>query len=137
MEIAGIKFNGTEHSDFFLDNMQRCRYNDVYHKALIYCLGISEDTRNHIDNIYDFKSGMVKPECLTEGWITSGSARIVRLAFNLYNDGMPSVFIMRKNNAEIDDLLRESNEYTVSSIFCYSYGPYFLDAIKIRYPEYF
>ena len=58
---------------------------------MIYILGISDDTRNHFSQIYDIKSGYVNPECLHQGWQTSGSVKVVRLAFNLYTDGMPSV----------------------------------------------
>ena len=68
--------------------LEQARYQDCYHKALIYILGISEDTRNHFSQIYDIKSGYIKPECLHQGWQTSGSVRVVRLAFNLYTDGM-------------------------------------------------
>ncbi len=53
--------------------MSRVRYQDVYHKALCYCLGISGDMRRNINSIYDFKTGCVKTECLHEGWQTSGS----------------------------------------------------------------
>jgi site-specific recombinases, DNA invertase pin homologs len=63
----------------------------VYHKALCYCLGISVDTRRNINSIYDFKTGCVKTECLHEGWQTSGSMKVVRMAFNLYCNGTPSV----------------------------------------------
>ena len=51
----------------------------------MYCLGIDADTRRNIKTIYDFKTGCVKTECLHNGWITSGSAKVVRMAFNLYN----------------------------------------------------
>lgn len=57
----------------------RARYRDSYHKSLIYILGISDDTRRHFDEIYDLKSGYIKPDCLKAGWITSGSACAVRL----------------------------------------------------------
>ena len=63
----------------------------MYHKALCYCLGISDDTRRNINSIYDFKTGCVKTECLHEGWQTSGSMKVVRMAFNLYCNGTPSV----------------------------------------------
>ena len=63
----------------------------MYHKALCYCLGISDDTRRNVDSIYDFKTGCVKTECLHEGWQTSGSMKVVRMAFNLYCNGTPSV----------------------------------------------
>ena len=73
------------------EKLEQARHQDCYHKALIYILGISEDTRNHFSQIYDIKSGFIKPECLHQGWQTSGSVRVVRLAFNLYTDGTPSV----------------------------------------------
>ena len=62
---------------------------DCYHKALVYCLGISEDTRRNVDRIFDFQMNVIKPECLKEGWITSGSQMVIYLAFNLYTDTMP------------------------------------------------
>ena len=82
---------GAEKKNFYKEYLQKCRYQDVYHKALIYCLGISRDTRENVDRIYDFQTGCVKTECLQEGWQTSGSAKIVRMAFNLYCNETPSV----------------------------------------------
>ena len=73
------------------EKLKEVRYQDVYHKALCYCLGISVDTRRNINSIYDFKTGCVKTECLHEGWQTSGSMKVVRMAFNLYCNGAPSV----------------------------------------------
>ena len=84
-------FANEEHEKFYYEKLEQARYQDCYHKALIYILGISDDTRNHFSQIYDMKSGYVKPECLHQGWQTSGSVKVVRLAFNLYTDGMPSV----------------------------------------------
>ena len=67
------------------EKLKEVRYQDVYHKALCYCLGISDDTRRNINSIYDFKTGCVKTECLHEGWQTSSSMKVVRMAFNLLN----------------------------------------------------
>lgn len=128
-----VTFSGQKHKDFYLEYLPKCRYQDVYHEALVYCLGISEDTRQNAERIYDFQSGCVKTECLQEGWITSGSARIVRLAFNLYCNGTPSVSDY-ENDAE--KALNESREYSVEEVFCCTYAPYFWEAVKIRYPEY-
>ena len=105
---------------------------DVYHKALIYCLGICGDTRRNVERIYDFESGCVKTECLKEGWQTSGSLRVVRLAFNLYCNGTPSVYDLEDQY----DQLEECGRYTVENLFCCRYAPYFWQAVKIRYPEY-
>lgn len=87
-----ITFKNKEHEKFYKEYLSKCRYQDVYHKALVYCLGISEDTRNHVQSIYDFKTGCVKTKCLHDGWQTSGSVKIIRMAFNLYCNGTPSVF---------------------------------------------
>lgn len=85
-----------------------------------------------IKNIYDFKTGCVKTECLHEGWQTSGSTKVVRMAFNLYCNGTPSV----SEDESVDEQLRECLCYTVEDLFCCSYAPYFWQAIQIRYPEY-
>lgn len=125
-------FLDKEHEKFYEDNMKKCRERDVYHKALIYCLGISADTRRNISSIYDFKSGYIKTECLHEGWITSGSAKVVRMAFNLYCNSTPSV----DDYDEEEEQLTECAKYTVEDLFCCSYARYFFEAIKLRYPEY-
>ena len=127
-----ITFKSREHEKFYEEYLKKCRYQDVYHRALVYCLGIDRDTRNNVNKIYNFKTGCVKTECLQEGWQTSGSLRIVRMAFNLYCNGTPSV---GDYEAE-EDQLKECQCYTVEDLFCCGYARYFWEAIKIRYPEY-
>ncbi len=73
-------FANEEHEKFYYEKLEQVRYQDCYHKALIYILGISDDTRNHFSQIYDMKSGCVKTECLHQGWQTSGSVKVVRLS---------------------------------------------------------
>ena len=106
-----IIFISDAHEKFYYEKLKEVRYQDVYHKALCYCLGISDDTRRNVYRIYDFKTGCVITECLHEGWQTSGSVRVIRMAFNLYCSG-------------------------VEDLFCCCYAPYFWQAIQIRYPEY-
>ena len=127
-----ITFKNKEHRDFYKVNLQKCRYQDVYHKALVYCLGIDRDTRVNVDRIYDFRTGCVKPECLHEGWQTSGSTRIVRMAFNLYCNGTPSV----DDTEDAEEQLKECRCYTVEDLFCCGYARYFWEAVRLRYPEY-
>ena len=71
-------FANEEHERFYYEKLEQARYQDCYHKALIYILGISEDTRNHFSQIYDMKSGCVKTECLHQGWQTSGSVKVAQ-----------------------------------------------------------
>lgn len=127
-----ITFKNKEHRDFYKEYLQKCRYQDVYHKALVYCLGIDRDTRVNVDRIYDFKTGCVKTDCLYEGWQTSGSMKIVRMAFNLYCNGTPSVLDIEDAEARLE----ECQYYTVEDLFCCGYARYFWEAVKIRYPEY-
>lgn len=127
-----IMFKNEAHEDFYYEYLPKCRYQDVYHKALVYCLGSSEDTRVNADRIYNFKTGLVKVKCLSEGWQTSGSLRIVRMAYNLYCNGTPSV----NDTEDVDEQVMECRRYTVEDLFCCSYAKYFWEAIKIRYPEY-
>lgn len=65
-----ITFKSEAHKIFYLKYLPECRYQDVYHKALVYCLGIDADTRNHVNSIYDFKTGCVKTKCLNEGCLS-------------------------------------------------------------------
>ena len=41
-----ITFKSKQHENFYQEYLSKDRYQDVYYKALVYCLGISEDTRN-------------------------------------------------------------------------------------------
>lgn len=127
-----IIFISEAHEKFYYEKLKEVRCQDVYHKALVYCLGICNDTRRNINSIYDFKRGLVKPKCLHEGWQTSGSMKVVRMAFNLYCNGTPSVDDYKKK----DEQLEECRKYTVEDIFCCAYAPYFWQAVQIRYPEY-
>lgn len=127
-----VTFKNEEHEKFYKMYLPKCRYQDVYHKALVYCLGVDRDTRDSIKEIYDFKTGNVKPDCLHQGWITSSSARVIRIAYNLFNNGTPSV----SDNDDMEDQLKECRYYTVEDLFCCGYARYFWEAIKIRYPEY-
>ena len=55
-----ITFISEAHEKFYYEKLELVRHKDVYHKALIYCLGINNDTRRNVDRVYDFKTGCVK-----------------------------------------------------------------------------
>ena len=131
-QAKAIIFISEAHEKFYYEKLKEVRCEDEYHKALVYCLGICNDTRNNIYRIYDFKTGLVKTKCLNEGWQTSGSVRVVRMAFNLYCNGMPSVSNYKKK----EEQLKEAGFYSVEELFCCAYAPYFWQAVQIRYPEY-
>ena len=54
-----ITFKSKEHEKFYMEYLKKCRYQDVYHQALVYCLGIDRDTRENVNKIYNFKTGCV------------------------------------------------------------------------------
>ena len=101
-----IVFISDAHRDFYYDKLKLVRYPDVYHKALCYCLGINNDTRRNI--------------------------KVVRMAFSLYCNGIPSV----DDYTDTEEQIAECRQYTVEDLFCCCYAPYFWQAIQLRYPEY-
>lgn len=128
----GIIFISEAHEKFYYEKLKEVRYQDEYHMALCYCLGINSDTRKHIDSIYSFETGCVILECLQASWQTSGSMKVVRMAFNLYCNGTPSV----DEDTTTDEQLYECRQYSVEELFCCEYALYFWQAVQIRYLEY-
>ena len=65
---------------------------------------------------------------------TGTSAKVMRLAFQLFTDGTPTAY--SGEDCEKEDF-RECQKYSVSDVFCCEYAPYFMQSVQIRYPEYF
>ena len=42
-----ITFKSKEHEKFYMEYLEKCRYQDVYHQALVYCLGIDCKLRSN------------------------------------------------------------------------------------------
>ena len=127
-----IKFKNKEHEKFYEQCLGRTGSLDPYHKAFFYTMGISGETRKHIEDVFNFREDAIRPEGLNKGWQTSGSERIVRLAFNLYTDGTPTT----DEYDDTEEQITETRLYSVSDIFCTGDAKYFWEAIKIRYPDY-
>lgn len=90
-------FASKEHYEFFKQTCERLNA-DCYLKALIYTVGISEDTRSRWSSFYDEKERTIKPEVINSGWQTSGSVRITRLAFQLFTDSTPTAIEYDKDD---------------------------------------
>ena len=119
--MSEIRFNGTAHRDFFLENMNKCSVNDSYHRAFFYVMGIASETRANINQMFDFKNDCINPDGMHGGWQTSGTVRVCRLAFNLWN-----------SYTDMDS----PQSFTPEDLFCCEFAPYFYEAIKLRHPEY-
>lgn len=116
-----IRFNGREHLDFYTGMVLRTNAErDPYRKALFYTLGVNQDTRQHINDLYDFDDCGIKTEGLEKGWQTSGSLRVSCLAFNLYNGFTDDSWPVRT---------------TPYYLFDSPDRPYLLEAVKIRFGE--
>lgn len=131
-EKKKVLFISDAHENFYNEKLNMVKRKDCYHKALIYCLGMNAETRSNITEIYDFDTDCVKTECLSSSWQTSGSEKVVRMAFNLYCNGIPSISDYNTS----DEQLEECRKYTVEELFCCEYAPFFWMAIQIRYPEF-
>ena len=116
-----MKFINNEHRKFFEECTEKCRVNDCYHQAFFYIMGVARDTRTHINSVFDFKTDCIKPKGLNEGWQTGSTAKACRLAFNLWNG-------YTEEGKEAD--------YTPENLFCSEFAPYFMEGIRLRYPEY-
>lgn len=121
MSAANIEFASTEHRYFFMDMMARSKINDCYHRAFFYVMGITPETRSNIHCMFNFQEDCIEPEGMYGGWQTGGTVRVCHMAFNLWNG-----------------YTAPQNSYTFSpeNLFCCEFAPYFIEGIKIRYPEY-
>jgi len=119
--MSNVIFRSKAHRDFFLEMMIKCKVNDSYHRAFFYVMGIADGTRANINQMFDFKQDCINPDGMHGGWQTSGTVRVCHLAFNLWNGYTEKE---RKDN------------FTPYDLFCCEFAPYFIEGIKVRYPEY-
>ena len=134
-EKHGLLFESEAHRDFYDSQMATVK-NDCYHRALIYAIGIYSDTRRNFSETYDKKERAIVRGCLNAAWQTGGSLKATRLAFNLFTDRPITAIDYVGNIGKIVEDFDECARYSVSDIFCCGYAPYFMEAIRLRYPEY-
>ena len=85
--MSKIQFRNAAHRDFVLENLDKCKVNDCYHRAFFYVMGISEETRMNIGKMFDFKRDCIIPEGMHGGWQTSGTGK------SLYTGGTVLLWI--------------------------------------------
>lgn len=132
MMVDGVLFQDDEHYAFTAEKLRQLReagyQPDVYAQALFYTLGICADTRAHFEDLFDMAERAIKPDGLQREWQTSGSRKVTRLAFNLWNG-------CTYDSEEDAEAGRCSPYYAVDEIFCCGYQPYFMQAVRLRFPE--
>lgn len=105
---------------YFAILKRRSRKNDAHYRSLIYLFGLCRDTREHINDLFDFKGRSVKTDALYAGWQTGQTVRLTLFAFNLWNGWTA-----------------QGRKYlcTPYHLFNCDYAPYFWEAIKLRFPK--
>ena len=73
--------------------LAKCGKHDSYYSSFFYCVGISEDTRNHVDRMFDFKERLIKPEALHEGWQTDGTTYWSWYGFGIQGSAVASLIV--------------------------------------------
>ena len=130
-----IIFKDSKHETVYNDICSRMKYLDCYHRSLAYLLSLDTVLCEHIEGVYDFQEDGIKPEGLNKGFQTGTSKKTTRLAFNLWNnyydDG--ETFIDKDG---IEESLPSAN-YSPAYLFCCEYAKYYVEALKIRFPEWF
>lgn len=117
MKIKRIKYKDAKHESAYLQAIQRDRVDvlDVERKALLYLLTLPQDTREHLDECYNFDTGCFRKECVESPWITDGSFRAIMLGVSLFaGASAPKINLMQ--------------------ILGYpEFFPYFMEAIRLRF----
>jgi len=129
----GIVFESDEHKQKFDEICDKMKCIDSCHMAVAYLFSLDTACRFHIEDVFDFDGDGIKRDGLLKAWQTLTSARVTRLAFNLWNsccsDGTGDV--------SPDGYDLPQAEFLPNEIFCDSLAKYFFEAIKLRYPQYF
>ncbi|SHG89758.1 DUF6075 family protein [Tepidibacter thalassicus] len=119
-------FKDEKHKTFFKEQVEKTRSrNDPYRKALFYVWGLTEETRENIESLYNFKEKAIDFEGLNKSWQTGTTIKVCRLAFNLYNG-----LYGQQDESE------SAMDYTPYGIFDCGLIDYMLEAVKIRFEEY-
>lgn len=128
-----MEFIDKEHELFWKEKkllLQEYGTTDSYYRALVYTLGTCKTTRDNFNKIFDIEKAKINIDSINDPYQTSTSAKVTRMAFSLFNGC--------NYDSEIDvEKGQVSSNYNVSNIFCCSYAPYFVNALEIKYPEYF
>lgn len=112
-----MKFKDAKHKNAYLQAIQRDQVDvmDVERRALLYLLTLPQDTRDHLNECYNFDTGGFRRECLKTPWITYGGKRAVMLGISLFAGG-------------------SAPKINLAQVLGYpEFFPYFMEAIKLRF----
>lgn len=121
MKKNNIVFVSNSHERFYNTYATKLKVWEPKQRAFFYLMGISKETRNRIEQVYDFDKNRYKAAALFLDW-SYNVAVTVRLAFNLW-DGWTQT-----NRMEMS---------TPYNLFDCSIAPYFVQSLSLRFPHRF
>ena len=118
-----IKFIDSAHMQFFEQMLSEFSRLDIYRVVFFYLMGLLNDTRLHIRELYNFEWNCIFPpqNSRNAAWQTSGTRKVCNLAYNLYN-------------GYVDEVAMASKPY---DIFDSPLSPFFVCAIQMLYESAF
>lgn len=125
-----MRFLDEEHKEKFDEFCSRMKHLDEYHTSAAYLLSLDVVCRKHTTELFDFYEDIICPEGLKKAWQTSTSSKTTRLLFNLWNGYCTE----EKDGYEEP---QPSENYAVDNIFNCNYAPYYFEAIRLRFPNFF
>ena len=129
-----IRFKDKDHELNYLSLFQQMKKQSSAHQAVAYLLALDPICFLHCRELYDFREGHTIPRGLDEAWHTLKSRRTTRLAFNLF-DGHFSDGETYIGSDGFEEML-PSRYYTPYNFFNCDDAPYYVEAVKIRFPKF-
>lgn len=96
--------------------------------SLLYLLSLNQATREHIEDLYDFKLHEIIPTGIHAEWQTSSSRRITYLAFNMFNN-----FKIYEDFESIHEIGYHFSMFEVLAYIDRDKVDYVLEGIRIRF----
>lgn len=144
-----MNFYDDAHQEAFSNAMMKAHVSttDRERLSLFYLLTLLPTTREHLNDLYDFKYNHIRFLSIHEPWQTGSSTKLTYLAFNLYNNfcfregvGLEDLeFAPSKNTGNLIDFFDETiileKHYSVLDIFATldkDEIPFVFEAIQIR-----
>ncbi len=111
-------FKNGSHRKFYKEWLPKCRYQDVYHKALAYCLGINQGYQKSYQRNMPFQERIMQTVFATRmehKWFCESDELIC-----IVTEG--KVWMITRNMKQ----MMESRQYSVEKLFCSGYTRFFL-----------
>lgn len=124
-----ILFYDQTHETEYTELLNSMKSKDEYHKAAAYLLTLDRVIREHVKDVFDIDKDIIIHAALCKAWQTGTSMKTTRLLFNLWNS-----FIYESTEDFENDVI--SKYYAVDEILNCNYMPYYVQALKLRFPCY-